>query len=279
MNGQDSTNDAGASQGSAGRAQAVHSAAGSGYSAEADTYRRVRPSYHPDLIARFADRYSAGRVVEIGAGTGIFTAAIVGAIVGAGTRVLAVEPVAAMRAHLEKLPIDDAGRVPPSVAAGTAESIPTGDGSADTVVAAQAFHWFDHGPALDEIARVLRPGGHLVTAWNVRDLGTPWVAEVTAIMEPFAAGTPRHHSMIWRRAIDDDPRFEPVDDWSTPNPVPTSAEGVVGRTLSTSFIAALDDDRQAAVIDAVRAVVEPLGPDFDYPYVSELQAWRFTGER
>ncbi len=54
------------------------------------------------------------------------------------------------------------------VVAGTAEDMPLDDAAVNTVVVAQAFHWFDHGRALDEIHRVLQPHGHLVTVWNVR---------------------------------------------------------------------------------------------------------------
>jgi SAM-dependent methyltransferase len=35
------------------------------------------------------------------------------------------------------------------------------------VTVAQAFHWFEPRPALDEIARVLVPGGRLAVFWNV----------------------------------------------------------------------------------------------------------------
>ncbi len=53
------------------------------------------------------------------------------------------------------------------VLAGTAEELPLAAASADVACAGQAFHWFDFDRALDEIARVLRPGGVLIAAWNM----------------------------------------------------------------------------------------------------------------
>lgn len=241
----------------------VHAAAARGFEAEAATYRRARPEYHPDLVARFVDRYG-GEVVDLGAGTGIFTAQLV----AHGLRPVAVEPLAAMRAQLTDFL--------PSVTAlaGSAEAIPRDDDSADTVVVAQAMHWFDHAAALEEIARVLRPGGHLVTVWNVRDESVAWVAQYTEVMERYAGDTPRHRSMKWRTAINDDARFEQVDEWSAPHPVPTDADGVVARAVSTSYIAALPIADQRDVERELLAIVAPLGESFDYPYRAELQAWR-----
>ena len=92
------------------------------------------------------------------------------------TELVAVEPVAGMRAQF--------AAVLPEVEllVGTAEAIPVPDASVHTVVAAQAFHWFDPSPALTEIARVLRPGGGLGMVWNERDESVPWVAELTRII-------------------------------------------------------------------------------------------------
>ena len=55
----------------------VHDAAAHGFDREVSTYQRARPSYHPDLVARFVERYGTGAVLEIGAtaGAGVRAAA------------------------------------------------------------------------------------------------------------------------------------------------------------------------------------------------------------
>lgn len=242
----------------------VHEAAATGFARGYDRYHRGRPSYHPDIATRVAERYGHRGVVELGAGTGIFTRQLV----DLGVNVIAFEPVIAMRSTLsDAVPEAD-------IRVGAAENIPLSGGSTATVVASQSFHWFDYSEALDEIARVLELGGHLVTVWNVRQDASGWVADYTRIMEQHANGTPRHRDMTWRRAINADARFAPVDEWRVTNPHPVDPEIVVDRALSTSFIAALPSERQREVEEQIRALVEPLGPSFDFPYESQLQAWR-----
>ncbi|MEL7158888.1 MAG: hypothetical protein AAFN30_20155, partial [Actinomycetota bacterium] len=94
------------------------------------------------------------------------------------------------------------------------------------------------------------------------------------IVERHAGNTPRYRSMMWRKAIHDDPRFSPIDEWRIPNPHLTTVDGVVDRALSTSYIAALPDDAMQKVADEVRAIVEPHGPQIEFPYESQLQSWR-----
>jgi ubiquinone/menaquinone biosynthesis C-methylase UbiE len=70
--------------------------------------------------------------------------------------------VSAFREVLAVLPIE--------VHEGTAERIPLAGDAVDVVTVAAAFHWLDAPRALDEVARVLRPGGALAIIWTERDL-------------------------------------------------------------------------------------------------------------
>ena len=244
----------------------VHDAARTGYDQQADVYASVRPSYHPALVERFIDKYANGVVADVGAGTGIFTSQLV----EAGYVPIAIEPVASMRHAIT----DEHPTV--TVVDGTAEDTGLDDNSVDTVVAAQAFHWFDHVAALVEIERIPRPGGFVVCVWNVRDETVDWVRRYTDVVDRYAADTPRHRTMKWRQAIDGSAAFEPVDDWSIANPRPTTPQQVVDRALSTSFIAALEPAVQIQVLDEIRQIAHDVGDSFDFPYRSEVQAWRLV---
>jgi SAM-dependent methyltransferase len=164
----------------------------------AEAYERARPGYPPEA-ALWITGEPPLRVVDLGAGTGKLTRALA----RLGHDVVAVEPLEEMLDQLRtNVPGVDA-------LTGSAEQIPLGDESADAVVAAQAFHWFDEAVALPEIARVLRPGGVIGLIWNTRDDGEPWVvrlAELTAdnvdwneeeVAAPLVA-SPHFHEVEWR---------------------------------------------------------------------------------
>jgi SAM-dependent methyltransferase len=141
------------------------------FGAVADAYDRARPTYPPEAATWLVGR-APGRVLELGAGTGKLTEQLT----ALGHRVVATDPLGPMLQHLVR-------RLPSTPACqATAERIPLRARSVDVVVSAQAFHWFDPDRALPEIARVLRPGGHLSLVWNVRDERIPWVKRLGTLI-------------------------------------------------------------------------------------------------
>lgn len=135
----------------------------------ADLYDSIRPTYPAEAVAWMTDG-KPGDAVDLGAGTGLLTRALV----AQGHRVTAVEPDDLMRTKLVS--------ATPGVAAalaGTAEAIPVPNASADLITGGQSFHWFDREKAMPEIHRVLRPSGVLAPVWNVRDESTGWVGALT----------------------------------------------------------------------------------------------------
>lgn len=143
----------------------------------ASDYADFRPGYPQDAVRWAlapAGRDVPGlRVVDLGAGTGILTEALI----RLGADVTAVEPDSAMRAEFRR-------RLPSArLLAGSAEDIPLPDGSADAVLCGQALHWFNLDLALPEIARVLRGGGVLAGLWNNDDDRVEWVAGLQAAAE------------------------------------------------------------------------------------------------
>lgn len=106
--------------------------------------------------------------VDLGAGTGLFTRALL----GRATEVIAVEPDARMRAVLT-------GRSPEVRAVeGTGESIPLEDAAVDAVFVSSAWHWMDPERAVPEIGRVLRDNGRFGLIWTSRDREVDWVREL-----------------------------------------------------------------------------------------------------
>jgi SAM-dependent methyltransferase len=239
----------------------IHDAAQTGFSRAAAEYERGRPGYPPAALEPL--HLSPELVVlDLAAGTGKLTRALA----ASGATVIAVEPVAEMRAAL-----------PGSVEAldGTAESIPLGDASIDLVTVAQAFHWFDGDAALAEIHRVLRPGGRLALVWNRRVENDPVNVAVDAIVDPHRTGVPTHRCDEWRAAFERSNRFSSLEEHVFDNKQVLDSDGLADRVGSISFIASLPGEERAQVLTVVRALAAA-GP-VTVPYRTELMLWQRAG--
>ncbi|KAJ6481287.1 S-adenosyl-L-methionine-dependent methyltransferase [Mycena vitilis] len=263
----------------------VHTVAATGFGIENELYDRARPSYLPLALSHIRNAVKADaaiNVVEIGAGTGIFTRAFIShpEWAGAFKELKAVEPAAGMRDVFSNTISDE--RV--SIRDGTFQESHVEEGWADLVVVAQAFHWCsDFGLASEEFGRILKPGGVLAFIWNLEDRdAAKWVAQVRDRIERYENGAPQYRLGLWRQAYDTpayQTAFEPAEEKTWTARLPATLEIVLDRASSKSYMAILPDDEKAKVRDELAAIVER-GEDkvwqdekagiFEYPYKSEV---------
>jgi SAM-dependent methyltransferase len=244
-----------------------------GFDHNAAAYERARPSYPAEAVAHVVGHGGIGpgrRLLDLAAGTGKLTRLLV----PTGADVVAVEPVAGMRAQL--------ARALPGVEVldGTAEDLPLPDTSVDAVTVAQAFHWFDARVALAEMARVLRPGGHLFLIWNERDREHNWVR---AFGDLLLDGPDLERPYDWYYDVDyaavvadaGAGRFTPAVSWTHAWEQPCDEDLLVARAESVSVVGALPEDERARVLDRVRHLARS-HPDlagrttFGFPYITRV---------
>jgi SAM-dependent methyltransferase len=223
----------------------------------AERYDRIRPSY-PTGAIRWAVGRPPARVVDLGAGTGILTRALL----AAGHDAVPVEPDPAMRERLTATTPGARAR------AGSAEDVPLPDGGADAVVAGQAYHWFDRDRAHPEVARVLRPGGVFAPMWNLRDESVDWVAELTRV-----AGMPDGSGHTADDVTDFGPLFGPLERAEFRHRTTHTPSSLVELVSSRSYYLTAPPDRRAELEAAVRELTAAhprlAGRDtFELPYVT-----------
>jgi SAM-dependent methyltransferase len=223
----------------------LHDYVSRGFGTTTGLYDKIRPEYPDagvDILVRELGIARGRIVVDVGAGTGKLTRALV----RTGATLIAVEPLAEMRERL-------AERVPLAVPfEGTAEEMALRDASADAITVAQAFHWFDGDRALAEFHRVLKPGGRLGLIWNVRDRRTAWVAAFDGLVDAVDPDRPDHQTAKWRAAFDRTALFGPLQERGVEHAQTLTPAEIAERAATVSSIASLPDREREGVLDRFR---------------------------
>jgi SAM-dependent methyltransferase len=128
------------------------------YGEDAALYDRFRPSYPRELMEAIVAETTNLPVLEIGAGTGKATRALL----ALGKAVHVLEPDRRMASVLE----GSCAGGPVEVENVGLEAANLAPGSYDLVVAAQSWHWVDRELAYDQVADALVEGGVLALIWH-----------------------------------------------------------------------------------------------------------------
>ncbi|KAJ9314225.1 hypothetical protein DTO271D3_5454 [Paecilomyces variotii] len=235
--------------------------------ANASSYDKHRPSYPAEAVDKLlAALHLAGnagaKVVDLAAGTGKFTEVL--AARPEAFDILAVEPHDEMRAELERKSLPGV-----RVVNGTATSIPVASKNVDGLIAAQAWHWFSNRDSLEEIHRVLKPGGYFGVIWNVEDYNSPreWTprtegeAKMKDIIWRHDDNQPRFRHSAWRKVLEDKEQkpilfSQPLQEISVPFTKFLSPSAVWDRFHTLSQIAILQgkelEDTKAEVAEILK---------------------------
>jgi SAM-dependent methyltransferase len=117
------------------------------FSGHASAYQAYRPTYPDALFAWLAREANATTAIDLGCGNGQAACGLAGHV----PEVIALDPSAEQIRQATPHP-----RVTYAVAPAEATGLPAA--GADLILAAQAFHWFDHARFFPELRRIARPG-------------------------------------------------------------------------------------------------------------------------
>ena len=230
---------------------------GRSFDRAAEEYDRGRPGW-PEAVLDVVPVERAATVLDLAAGTGKLTEVLVRRY----ARVLAVEPLDAMRAILER-------RVPAAeVHAGRAEAIPIDVAALDALFVAQAFHWFATDQAVAEIARVLRPGGVLALLWQEPSGRAP-----SPLPDAYRRRLDELHESVpppapdWRRVLARGP-FGDLTTATVEHQQASDRERVLAFAGSVSWIAHRPDEERRRVLEELGTLLPP--GDYRFTMTAEV---------
>jgi hypothetical protein len=234
-----------------------------------DHYDAGRISCPPDFVHQVARRLgipAGARRLEVGAGTGQLTSALL----AAGGEVVAVEPSGPMADRLRQNRGSDvaAGRL--RICAQPFETLRAADFEPfGQLWSSDAWHWIDPLIGYRLAASLLRPGGFLICSWSFPVLTDPALQlrlnDLYSLLSPDQVrdplGLPAQIEPLLaegRQQVSDSGCMTVVDHWTESAQCDVSVPGYIDLQLSYAHVAALTADQRAALGHGIRAVVADL---------------------
>ncbi len=226
------------------------------FSNRVENYVKYRPSYPKEVLRFFKTEMNLRTnsvVADIGSGTGISAEVFL----ENGNPVFGIEPNKAMRQAAEIFLKDFPGF---QSVDGTAENTTLENQSVDFVVAAQAFHWFNHEKTRAEFKRILKDKGFVALLWNERQLdSTDFLRGYERLLMKFGSDyeTVRHDNIsdeTLRNFFQTDYRRK-----SFLNVQSLDLAGLKGRMLSSSYMPTAENESFEPMI----AELERLFADYE----------------
>ena len=206
-----------------------------------------RPGALPAAAVDWMVGESPARVLDLGSGRGSFAATLV----EAGHEVFCLDHDPGRVAQLP-------GRLGTRLhVAGQVESMPYLSCHFDVVTASQTLHRFAPGLAVTEIARVLRPGGHLAVLYQTRDDTVPWVRRLMSILQrvdPSAMQGAYGDASI--ADLEESPYFRDLDRHDFRTWVPTTRESLRAMAARRPAVAALPVGEREDLLAEVGALYD-----------------------
>ena len=245
------------------------------FSDRAAFYHQYRPGYPASLLPFLTAEIGltpAHVVADIGAGTGILTELFL----RGGHTVYAVEPNEAMR-RVAETRLASEPRFHAVAAAAEATTLPAG--SIDLITAAQAFHWFDHGPTRHEWRRILRPDGYLLLIWNAWDVAQPFFERYQSLLGEYCAD--------YKRTSRDNLHDQELNDFFGPAGCHKHQltytqrfdfDGLRGRLLSSSYTPLPGHPNHEPLLARLAELFAQyqVGGQLDFPYLTNIYYGQFS---
>jgi SAM-dependent methyltransferase len=234
----------------------------------ADHYDAGRIAQTPQYVSRTVARLgtsASGRLLEVGAGTGQLT----GALLAAGSDVVAVEPAQRLAERLEQNYRSYGASGQLRICTQLFETLQPADFEPfEQIWSSDAWHWIDPAAGYRLAAELLAPGGLLICSWRYPVLtDVDLQARLNAVysrLSPDLIRDPEAHvaeleplQEQGRREVSESGHMTTIDHWTEEHLMDISVESYAELQLSFAQIAALSTGQRGQLAESILDVAGP----------------------